>query len=88
MSDNEEPSIALRLFAADRQEIMQMITQFLDECEARQQQRSSQPASPQPQSASPDYNTHVKASEIGFFFPNMPYEWGDPDIVDRDGKNY
>jgi hypothetical protein len=32
----------------------------------------------------------VKASEIGYFYPNMPRdkEWGDSDLVDKDGKNY
>ena len=30
----------------------------------------------------------LKASEIGFFFPNMPLSWGDKDIIEKDGKLY
>ena len=30
----------------------------------------------------------LKASEIGYFFPNMPLSWGDKDIIEKDGKLY
>ena len=30
----------------------------------------------------------MKASEIGYFFPNMPLDWGDKDIVEKDSKLY
>jgi len=30
----------------------------------------------------------LKALEIGYFFPNMPLDWGDKDIVEKEGKLY
>lgn len=30
----------------------------------------------------------AKASEIGYFYLNMLQEWGENDVVDRDGKVY
>ncbi|KAL3428067.1 hypothetical protein PVAG01_01576 [Phlyctema vagabunda] len=33
-------------------------------------------------------NNHVKANEIGFFYPNMPRDWGRGDTVDKEGKTY
>ena len=32
--------------------------------------------------------TSFKPSEIGYFYPNMPWDWGDADSVERDGKVY
>jgi len=30
----------------------------------------------------------LKASEIGFFYPNMPLNWGDKETIEKDGKLY
>ena len=30
----------------------------------------------------------VKPSDIGYFYLNMPRDWGDSDVVERDGKMY
>ena len=93
MSDNGELSAATQLSAADQQEIMYMMTQFFDEHEACHEREASEcgasqhQASPQLPAVS-ESSTHIKASDIGFFYPNMPYKWGDSDIIDWDGKNY
>ena len=30
----------------------------------------------------------IKPSDIGYFYPNMPWDWGDSDVVEKEGKIY
>src|SRR5438045_7452620 len=30
----------------------------------------------------------IKPSDIGYFYPNMPWDWGDLDVVEKEGKIY
>ena len=70
---------------------------ILDLLDQRERQRESQPP-PNPtdptgrtgSTTSTETTTQVtlKASEIGYFYPNMPPSWGDKDVVEKDGKLY
>ena len=77
-----------------RQEIMQMMLDLLEQRD-RRRQLSETAAPPDPigsarSTTSSDTATQatLKASEIGYFFPNMPLTWGDKDIIEKDGKLY
>ena len=35
-----------------------------------------------------DFLKEYKASKVGYFYPNMPLEWGIGDIINRDSKVY
>jgi hypothetical protein len=37
---------------------------------------------------STDGNTSIKASEVSYVYPNVLREWGENDVIDRDGKVY
>src|SRR5438045_6828191 len=76
-----------------RHELMQMMTEFLENWESWQcplQHSSATPgASGSSMSQAMETNTtSLKASEIGYFFPNMPLDWGDKDVIEKDGKMY
>ena len=71
----------------ERRDLMQMMLDLLDERERRPRLPSRTPAPPA-STVSADGNTSVKALEVGYFYPNMPREWGENDVVDRDGMVY
>src|SRR5580700_7986417 len=81
-----------------RQEIMQMVIDLLEQRldqRDRQRQLSGTAAPPDPNGSTQSTTSSdttvpatLKASEIGFFYPNMPPTWGDKDIFEKDGKLY
>ena len=87
---------AARLDPEERQELCQQITQAVLVALAQTGlQQSSRQSSVTPRaigsttsSTIETTTTSLKPSEIGYFFPNMPLDWGDKDIVEKDGKVY
>ena len=48
-----------------------------------QGRRTPPAAAPQPESSA-----SVKPSDIGYFYPNMPWDWGELDVIEKEGKVY
>ena len=92
---HEPPQGQSHLGADGHREVMQMLASLserLDQMESQQHRSLMQPPFEMPSTsasaASADITAAPKASEIGYFFPNMPLDWGDKDVVEKDGKLY
>ena len=64
-----------------------VITEVLNQDCIREISHDSVDPIPLPATVHPADST-VKTSELGFFYPNMPKEWGEGNIVYQDGKCY
>lgn len=79
-----------RLNPETRLEILQMMREFYETLEPRQRspRRSSTTPETSTSRSAETTTTSLEASEIGYFFPNMPLDWGDKDMVEKDDKMY